>query len=69
MDCASLVAPLILLLQAQAHIKPLKENYRVESCVTALLTSSMANVLSCRRSLATIEKRFQLGFLGKVSII
>lgn len=50
------------------HIKLLKGNYRVESCVTALLTSSMGNVLSRRRSPATIEKRLQLNVLENVSI-
>lgn len=41
---------------AQGQIKLLRGNYGVQSCVTALLTSSVANVLSSWRSLAGIEK-------------
>lgn len=50
-------------IQAQGHIEP--GNQRVESCVTALLTSSMANIMSLCRSMATTEKRLQLVGLEK----
>lgn len=68
MDDTALAVSLILLHLSPRTYEAVELNYRVESCVTALLTSSMGNVLTCHRNSAAIEKRLQVVVLRKVSI-